>query len=61
MWSFLIYILGSILTFLGYSGLAFVCLAFAIFPDSPIKVLLYVIGCFATLCVGEILKELVEC
>ena len=57
MRSFLIVILGSILTFLGYFGFTFVGLAFAIFPDSPIKVLLYVIGCFTTICVGEILTE----
>ena len=57
MRSFLIDILGSILTFLGYFSLALVVLAFAIFPDSPIKVLLYVIGCFTAICVGEILKE----
>lgn len=61
MHNFLIGILGSILSFLGYVGFTFVCLAFVVFPDSPIKVLLYVIGCFATLCVGEILKELAEC
>lgn len=61
MRSFLIGILGSILTFLGYFGFTFVCLAFAIFPDSPTKVLLYVIGCFAVVCAGEILKELAEC
>ena len=57
MRSFLIVILGSILTFLGYFGFTFVWLAFAIFPDSPIKVLLYVIGCFTAICVGEILME----